>query len=161
MEVVSMVRRILPSPRSEAKKKTNTFYRINPATPLYPYIYGMLKIYREEPDRYSSQLVDKPLDHLCDLAGKSSAGDHMTGRELEVARELIAEVFSVGNDEVKRMIKERMARKGMIKDRDRRKDLPENGSEWPKKELKPSTGKTRKTSRKRAKVDSDPEEGAE
>jgi hypothetical protein len=74
---------------------------------------------------------------------------------------LIAEVFSVGNDEVKRMIKERMARKGMIKDRDRRKDLQENVSEGPKKEPKPPTGKTRKPSRKRAKVDSDPEEGAE
>jgi hypothetical protein len=159
MEVVSMERRILPSPRSEAKKKTNTFYRINPATPLYPYIFGMLKIYREEPDRYSSQLVEKPLDRLCDLAGKSSAGDHMTGRELEVARELIAEVFSVGNDEVKRMIKERMERKGMIKDR--RKDLRENVSEEPKKEPKPSTGKTRKPSRKNSKISPVPEEEAE
>jgi type IV secretory pathway TrbL component len=31
--------------------------------------------------------------------------------------ELIGEVFSVGGDEVKRMIKERMAGKGMIKEK--------------------------------------------
>jgi hypothetical protein len=159
MEVVSMERRILPSLRAEAKKKTNTFYRLSPATPLYPYIFGMLKIYKEEPDKYSSQLVEKPLDHLCDLAGKSSASDQLTGRELEVARELIAEVFSVGGDEVKRMIKERMARKGMIKDR--RKELRENKPEDSKKETKAdAASKNRKPSRKRAKIESSPEEEA-
>ena len=159
MEVVSMERRILPSLRAEAKKKTNTFYRLSPATPLYPYIFGMLKIYKEEPDKYSSQLVEKPLDHLCDLAGKSSASDQLTGRELEVARELIAEVFSVGGDEVKRMIKERMARKGMIKDR--RKELRENKPEDSKKETKTdAASKNRKPSRKRAKIESSPEEEA-
>jgi len=46
------------------------------------------------------------------------------GRELDVAMQLIGEVFSVGGDEVKRMIKERMARKGMI--REFRKEVPEN-----------------------------------
>jgi hypothetical protein len=158
MEVVSMERRILPSPRAEAKKKTNTFYRLSPATPLYPYIFGMLKIYKEELDKYSSQLVEKPLDHLCDLAGKSSASDQLIGRELEVARELIAEVFSVGNDEVKRMIKERMARKGMITDRDRRKNLLENIQEGPKKEPTTDASKIRKPSRKRVKIESAPEE---
>jgi hypothetical protein len=117
LEVVTMERRILPSPRAEAKKKTNTFYRLNPATPLYPYIFGMLKIYKEEPDKYSSELVEKPLERLGNLAGKSSGGNPLAGRELEVAMELIGEVFSVGGDEVKRMIKERMARKGIIKDR--------------------------------------------
>jgi len=117
LEIVTMERRILPSPRAEAKKKTNTFYRLNPATPLYPYIFGMLKIYKEEPDKYSSELVEKPLERLGNLAGKSSGGNPLAGRELEVAMELIGEVFSVGGDEVKRMIKERMARKGMIKDR--------------------------------------------
>ena len=160
MEVVSMERRILPSLRAEAKKKTNTFYRLSPATPLYPYIFGMLKIYKEEPDKYSSQLVEKPLDHLCDLAGKSSASDQLTGRELEVARELIAEVFSVGGDEVKRMIKERMARKGMIKDR--KKDLWENKPEDSKKETKTdAASKNRKPSRKSAKIKPVPEEEAE
>jgi len=122
--IVSMERRILPSPRDEAKKKTNTFYRISPETPIYPYIFGMLKIYREEPDRYSSELVEKPLDHLCDLAGRCASGDPLVGRELDVAMQLIGEVFSVGGDEVKRMIKERMARKGMI--REFRKEVPEN-----------------------------------
>ena len=117
LEVLMMERRIIPSPRSEAKKKTNTFYRLNPSTPIYPYIYGMLKIYKEEPDKYSSDLVEKPLDHLCDLAGKSVGGDPLIGRELVVAMELIGEVFSVGGDEVKRMIKDRMARKGVIKER--------------------------------------------
>lgn len=115
--IVSAERRILPSPRAEAKKKTNTFYRLNPATPLYPHIYGMLKIYREEPDKYSSELVEKPLERLCDLSGKSAGTDPYVGRELDVAMELIGEVFSVGGDEVKRMIRERMARKGLIKGR--------------------------------------------
>ncbi len=53
-----------------------------------------------------------------------SSSDPLVGRELDVAMELISEVFSVGGDEVKRMIKERMERKGMI--RDRRKEFQEN-----------------------------------
>jgi len=117
IEVLTMERRILPSPRSEAKKKTNTFYRLHPATPLYPHIYSMLKIYKEEPSRYSSELVEKPLDRLSDLAKRATGSDPAVGRELEVAMELIGEVFSVGGDEVKRMIKERMAGKGMIKEK--------------------------------------------
>ena len=117
IEVLTMERRILPSPRSEAKKKTNTFYRLNPATPLYPHIYSMLKIYKEEPSRYSSELVEKPLDRLSDLAKRATGTDPAVSRELEVAMELIGEVFSVGGDEVKRMIKERMAGKGMIKEK--------------------------------------------
>jgi hypothetical protein len=134
-----MEKRILPSPRAEAKKKTNTFYRLSPATPLYPYVYGMLKIYKEEQDRYSSQLVDKPLDHLCRLAGRSSASDPLIGRELEVAKELISEVFSVGGDEVRMMIKERMVRKGMI--RDRRRASPEEKTEEKAKAEKKEGGK--------------------
>lgn len=137
--VVVMEKRILPSPRAEAKKKTNTFYRLSPATPLYPYIYGMLKIYKEEQDRYSSQLVDKPLDHLCRLAGRSSASDPLIGRELEVAKELISEVFSVGGDEVRMMIKERMVRKGMI--RDRKRASPEEKTEEKAKAEKKEGGK--------------------
>ena len=127
LEVVVMEKRILPSPRDEAKRKTNTFYRLNPAIPLYPYIYGMLKIYKEEQDRYSSELVEKPLDHLCLLAGRSGASDPLIGRELEVAKELISEVFGVGIDEVRLMIRERMARKGMT--RDRKRASPEERSE--------------------------------
>jgi hypothetical protein len=117
IEVLTMERRILPSPRSEAKKKTNTFYRLNPATPLYPHIYSILKIYKEEPSRYSSELVEKPLDRLSDLAKRATGTDPAVSRELEVAMELIGEVFSVGGDEVKRMIKERIAGKGMIKEK--------------------------------------------
>jgi hypothetical protein len=117
IQVVTMERRILPSARSEAKKKTNTFYRLNPATPLYPNIYSMLKIYKEEPSRYSSELVEKPLDRLSDLAKRATGTDPAISRELEVAMELIGEVFSVGGDEVKRMIRERMAGKGMIKEK--------------------------------------------
>ena len=137
--VVVMEKRILPSPRAEAKKKTNTFYRLSPATPLYPYVYGMLKIYKEEQDRYSSQLVDKPLDHLCRLAGRSSASDPLIGRELEVAKVLISEVFSVGGDEVRMMIKERMVRKGMI--RDRKRASPEEKTEEKAKAEKKEGGK--------------------
>jgi hypothetical protein len=145
LEIVSMERRILPSPRAEAKKKTNTFYRLSPITPLYSYIFGMLKIYREEPDKYSSELVEKPLDHLCDLAGRRASSDPLVGRELGVAMELIGEVFSVGGDEVKRMIKERMERKGMI--RDRRKEQPENAPKETKKEPKIAAASAKKSSR--------------
>lgn len=143
--MVSVERRILPSPRDESKKKTNTFYRLNPTTPLYPYIFGMLKIYREEPDKYSSELVEKPLDHLCDLAGRSAFSDPLVGRELDVAMELIGEVFSVGSDEVKRMIKERMARRGLI--RDSRKELPENAPQELKKGPKRAAAKNKKSSK--------------
>ncbi|HUS75637.1 MAG TPA: hypothetical protein VMY43_06470 [Methanothrix sp.] len=143
--VISMERRILPSPRAEAKKKTNTFCRLSPTTPLYPYIFGMLKIYREVPDKYSSELVVKPLDHLIDLTGRSASSDPLVGRELEVAMELIGEVFSVGGDEVKRMIKERMARRGMI--RDRRKELPENAQEEIKTEPKRASTRAKKSSK--------------
>ena len=154
LEVVSMEKRILPSPRAEAKKKTNTFYRLNPATPLYPYIYGMLKIYKEEEDRYSSELVDKPLDHLCSLAGRSYASDPLIGRELEVAKELIAEVFSVGGDEVRMMIKERMARKGMVRDRRRATQVekPEEKVKAEKKKVtKAEAGKAKGSSRRKSK----------
>ncbi len=152
--VVVMEKRILPSPRAEAKKKTNTFYRLSPATPLYPYVYGMLKIYKEEQDRYSSQLVDKPLDHLCRLAGRSSASDPLIGRELEVAKELISEVFSVGGDEVRMMIKERMVRKGMIRDRKRAspEEKPEEKAKSEKREnLKAKVGKAKRPTRRKRK----------
>jgi hypothetical protein len=142
--IISMERRIIPSPRDEAKKKTNTFYRISPETPLYPYIFGMLKIYREEPDKYSSQLVEKPLDHLSDLAGRCASGEPQVGRELDVAMELLGEVFSVGGDEVRRMIKERMARKGMI--RELRRSLPEDAPQEIKIKPKRARAAAKKTS---------------
>jgi hypothetical protein len=145
LEIISMERRILPSPRAEAKKKTNTFYRLSPTTPLYAYIFGMLKIYREEPDKYSSELVEKPLDHLCDLASRCASSDPLVGRELGVAMELIGEVFSVGGEEVKRIIKERMERKGMIKDR--RKDLQENAPEEIKIEPKRAVTRAKKSAK--------------
>jgi hypothetical protein len=69
------------------------------------------------------------------------------GRELDVAMELIGEVFSVGGDEVKRMIKERMARRGMI--RDRRNELLENAPEETKKELMAASKKAKSPSRKK------------
>ena len=146
MGVVSMERRILPSPRDEAKKKTNTFYRINPETAVYPYIFSMLRIFQEKPQRYSSELVDRPLERLCLLAGRSSGADPMLGRELDAAMELIGEVFSVGADEVRRMVKERMESKGMIKGRKREKEslladesgVGERGAASAKKPLSPS-----------------------
>lgn len=115
LEIVAMERRVLPSSRSEAKKKTNTFYRLNSASPLYPHVYSMLKIYKEESDKYSSELAEKPLERLGSLASRSEKCDPVAERELEVAMELIGEVFNVGGDEVRKMIKERMERKGIIK----------------------------------------------
>lgn len=116
LEVVSLERRVLPSPRSEGKKKTNTFCRLNPASPVFPHIYSMLKISKVEQDKYSSEMVDKPLERLSDLTTKSEKGDPMVERELEVALELIGEVFNIGGDEVRTLIKERMVRRGLIKD---------------------------------------------
>jgi hypothetical protein len=116
LEVVSLERRVLPSPRSEAKKKTNTFCRLNPASPVFPHIYSMLKISKIEPDKYSSEMVDKPLERLGGLTVKSEKGDPMVERELEVALELIGEVFNIGGDEVKKIVKERMVRRGLIRD---------------------------------------------
>ena len=113
--IVAMERRVLPSSRSQVKKKTNTFYRLDPASPIFPHIYSMLKIYREESDKYSSELIDRPLDCLGD-ASKSEHGDTAVERELEVAMELIGEVFNIGSSEVKKMVKERMIRRGMIKE---------------------------------------------
>jgi hypothetical protein len=160
MGMIIVERRILPSPRDEAKRKTNTFYRLSPATPLYPHIFGMLKIYREESDKYSSELVDKPLDHLCDLAGRAASGDPLMGRELDVAMELIGEVFSVGDGEVRRMIRERMERKGMI--RDRSKGQAENAqAEIKMKPTRAATGakKSSKLPKKREKAKAMPDEG--
>jgi hypothetical protein len=116
LEVIFLERRIIPSPRSESKKKTNTFCRLNPATPIFPHIFSMLKISKKEPDTYSSEMVDKPLDLLINLLTKSERGDPMVERELEVALELISEVFNIGGEEAKKIIKERMVRRGMIKD---------------------------------------------
>jgi hypothetical protein len=133
--VVAMERRVLPSQRSEDKKKTNTFYRLDQASPLYPHIYGMLKIYKEDSDKYSSELTEKPLERLGDLASKSERCDPVVERELEVAMELIGEVFSVGGDEVRKMIKERMERKGMVKDTEskRRKNAKKSARKGTKK----------------------------
>jgi hypothetical protein len=148
--VLNMERRILPSPRAEAKKKTNTFYRMNPETPLYPYIFSMLRIFKKEPERYSSELVQKPLERLCLLAGRGSTSDPLVGRELDMAMKLIGDVFSVGQDEVKRMIQERMERKGVIRERrwdrsekhtedisDELKNTPINAKIHPKNKTKP------------------------
>ena len=151
LEIVSVERRILPSPRAEAKKKTNTFYRINPETPIYPYIFSMLRIFQEKPQRYTSRLVDRPLERLCLLAGRSSGADPMLGRELDAAMELIGEVFSVGADEVKRMVKERMESRGMIKGRKREKEclvadekaVSERGEASAKKPLRQSRKRKR------------------
>ncbi|MFB3766312.1 MAG: hypothetical protein ACE14P_13835 [Methanotrichaceae archaeon] len=114
--IVAMERRVLPSSRSQVKKKTNTFYRLDPASPIFAHIYSMLKIYKEEPDRYSSELIDRPLDSLFETASKSDHGDTAVERELEVAMELIGEVFNIGSSEVRKMVKERMVGRGMIKE---------------------------------------------
>ena len=143
LEILSVERRILPSPRAEAKKKTNTFYRINPETPIYPYIFSMLRIFKDEPERYSSRLVDRPLDRLCLLAGRDSSSDPMLGRELDAAMELIGEVFSVGGDEVKRMIKERMESRGMI--RGRRREMEDDQSADGASEAKRKAASEKKT----------------
>ncbi len=114
--IMAMERRVLPSSRSQVKRKTNTFYRLDPASPIFQHIYSMLKIYKEEPDKYSSELIDRPLDSLFETASKSDRGDTAVERELEVAMELIGEVFNIGSSEVRKMVKERMIRRGMIKE---------------------------------------------
>jgi hypothetical protein len=123
--VVAMERRVLPSSRSEAKKKTNTFYRLDPASPLFPHIYSMLKIYKEDSDKYSSELIERPLDGLSDISSKTERGHPAVERELEVAMALIGEVFNIGGKEVRKMIKERMTRRGMIKEAKRKDEIVE------------------------------------
>jgi len=116
LEVVSLERRVIPSSRSEDKKKPNTFCRLNPSSPVFQHVYSMLKISKKEPDKYSSEMVEKPLERLSGLTTKSEKGDPMVERELEVALELIGEVFNIGGDEVRKLIKERMVHRGLIKD---------------------------------------------
>ncbi len=85
----------------------------------------------------------------------------MVGRELDVAMELIGEVFSVGGDEVKRMIKERMARKGHDQGSRSQKGPRGEIRMRPKKETTRMPSKPRKPSRKRAKDEPDSDEEAE
>jgi hypothetical protein len=115
LEVICLERRVLPSSRLEDKKKTNTFYRINPGSPLTPHIFSMLQIRKDEGEKFSSELVEKPLDHLNEIASRSSKGDHSTKRELEVALELISEVFGIEGDDAQEMIRQRMVARGLIK----------------------------------------------
>ncbi|MGV8174942.1 MAG: hypothetical protein ACP5OU_04505 [Methanothrix sp.] len=150
--VLNMERRILPSPRAEAKKKTNTFYRMNPETPLYPYIFSMLRIFKEEPEKYSSELVQKPLDRLCLLAGRGSTSDPLVGRELDMAMELIGDVFSVGRDEVKRMIQERMERRGVIRERRREPQSNALHKERPEPDGAKAATKIQRQPRRRQKI---------
>ena len=157
LEIVSVERRILPSPRAEAKKKTNTFYRINPETAVYPYIFSMLRIFQEKPQRYSSELEDRPLERLCLLAGRSSGADPMLGRELDAAMELIGEVFSVGADEVKRMVKERMESRGMIKGSKREKECLVADEKAVSERGDASAKKPLRQSRKRKKIKEAPD----
>lgn len=115
LEIISLERRVLPSSRLEEKKKTNTFYRINPGSPLTPHIFSMLRIRKDDGEKFSSELVEKPLDHLNEIASRSSKGDHSTKRELEVALELISEVFGIDGDDAQEMIRQRMVARGLIK----------------------------------------------
>ena len=76
---------------------------------------------------------------------RSSSHDPMLGRELDVAMELIGEVFSVGGDEVKRMIKERMESRGMI--RGRRREMEDDQSADGASEAKRKAASEKKTPR--------------
>jgi hypothetical protein len=69
----------------------------------------------------------------------------MLGRELDVAMELIGEVFSVGEDEVKRMVKERMEKRGMI--RERRMDLRESAPQEMKMAAMSAAGRAKRSSK--------------
>ncbi len=113
LEIINLERRVIPSERSESKKKANTFYRLNPAAPIAPHIFSMLLI-RQDKEKFSSELVEKPLDRLNDLSSKSDRGDHSAKRELSVALELISEVFGIGSSEAKEMVRQRMVIRGLI-----------------------------------------------
>ena len=115
LEVISVDRRVIPSPRVEAKQKANTFCRLNHLTPIAPYIFSMLQVSRRknDEDRFTSQLIERPLDHLlCRLAGDPSIDPHAE-RERQAAFELLGEVFGVDEGEVKAMISERLASRGI------------------------------------------------
>jgi hypothetical protein len=100
----------------EEKKKTNTFCRINPASPVSERIYSMLRIEKDQDEKFSSELLEKPLDWLVsDIELTADAGfDPILERKLEVAMELIGEVFNLENSEVKDMIRQRLISRGLI-----------------------------------------------
>jgi hypothetical protein len=117
LEIICTERRILPSSRGEAKRKTNTFFRLNPSSPLAPQIFTMLRVSRRKDDeeRFTSEMVDKPLEALISQAVTvSQGGDPMMERERQAAFELLGEVFNIGEDEVKGMIREGLASRGLI-----------------------------------------------
>lgn len=119
LEIILIERRVLPSSRSEEKKKTNTFCRLNPTSLLAPHIYSMLKIYKGAEDKYSSELTEKPLDLLNSLVGSDDKEDPVIELELEASLDLLSEIFKVERGEAKKMVKERMARKGLLRDSER------------------------------------------
>ncbi|NYT02377.1 MAG: hypothetical protein GKC10_06455 [Methanosarcinales archaeon] len=115
MEVISVDRRVLPSSRAGDKKKTNTFCKLDPACSLSPHIFSMLQVRKEEGDRFSSNLVDRPLDRLLASAEKAAQGiDPLVERELEVALELLGEVFNVDREEARTMIQDRLSGRGLV-----------------------------------------------
>jgi len=114
MEVISVDRRILPSSRVGDKKKTNTFCRLNPANPLAPHIFSMLQVKKDEGSKFSSNLVDRPLDRLLSKTENAALEmDPLVERELEVALELLGEVFNVDQMEARAMVQERLVSRGL------------------------------------------------
>jgi hypothetical protein len=141
LEIISIDRRLLPSPRAESKKKTNTFYRLNLASPVVPHIFSMLSI-SSDGDKFSSELVERPLEKLSEAALRSDKGDHSAKRELAVALDLISEVFSISGPDAKEMVRQRMRIRGLIPGEP--KDLDEE-------ELESISDQIQKKARKKAK----------
>jgi CBS-domain-containing membrane protein len=81
----------------------------------------------------------------------------MLGRELDAAMELIGEVFSVGADEVKRMVKERMESRGMIKGSKREKECLVADEKAVSERGDASAKKPLRQSRKRKKIKESPD----
>jgi hypothetical protein len=120
LKIIEIDRKILPSERLETKKKTNTFCKLNVSSPVCSSIYSMLKIKQDPTNKFSSNLHDKPLDKLISNIGTSgkTAQDALMERKLEVAMELIGEVFDIDGPEVKEMIRDRLIKRGLIENED-------------------------------------------
>ena len=103
LEIILIERRVLPSSRSEEKKKTNTFCRLNPTSPLAPHIYSMLKIYKGEEDKLLPRSSQKsPWIARQPGVGSDDKEDPVIELELEASLDLLSEIFKVERGEAKR-----------------------------------------------------------
>lgn len=121
LDLIAVERKVLPSATSGVKRKPNTFYRLNSGSAVAPHIFSMLRVGRKkgEEERYTSEMVEMPLDRLLDETRATEARvDPIVEKELEVALELIGEVFNIGEEDARAMVRGRLAGRGFISEKE-------------------------------------------